>query len=176
MTIPMGRFGILLLGLTLIVACTNSSRRSQTTDTDRDKPSPPISSGEPITFRSRGTIVGFETNYSSSDGVALRYACFDYGTLSLLEGGLRQEINGRNVLERSTDFDESGKATGTRIVLADSRGPEPETTIAWTSGARLFLLRAPTLRYALLFEESKPWTSDALCMPVPRVNARVNLK
>jgi hypothetical protein len=177
MTFTTGRFGISILGLALLVACTSSSRRSQTlTDTVNDRPSPPSSPNQPITFRSRGTIEGFETDYVSSDGLGLRYGCFDYGTSSLADSGLRREIKGRSVLERAPHFDESSKATGERLLLTDSRGPEPETTIAWTAGSRLFLFRAPSLRYALLFEQSKPWASDRLCVPVPRANARLNLK
>lgn len=130
-------------------------------------------SGQDITFSDTGIVSAFQPHYLSSDGAVLRYGCFDYGTSARAAEGLREEVNGRSVLERTTHVDESGNATGPRFVLANPREPEAETTITWTSGSRLFLLRGPTLRYALLFEQSRAWANDGFCVPVPRINSTV---
>ena len=123
-----------------------------------------------ITFSDTGFVSAFQPHYLSSDGAVLRYGCFDYGTSARAAAGLREEVSGRSVLERTEHLNESGKATGPRVVLATPREPETETTIVWTSGSRLFLLRGPSLRYALLFERSRAWANDRFCVPVPRIN------
>ena len=123
-------------------------------------------SPQTITFHGDGIVSAFQPHYHSSDGVHLRYGCFEYASRSDVARGLRDEVLGRHVIERTPKLNAKGDRIGERVVIATSTTSETGATIVWTEGSRLFLLRAPLLSYALLFEKSQAWAGDKYCVNV----------
>jgi hypothetical protein len=120
---------------------------------------------QPITFSADGLVSAFQPYYHSSDGAFLRYGCFEYASPSRVAIGLREHIFGQQIIERAPKLNDKGERIGERVVLTSS--------IFWTEGSRLFLLRAPSLKYALLFEQSQVWASDDYCVNVSELRKRL---
>jgi hypothetical protein len=124
----------------------------------------PKTDNSPITFSCDGIVIAFQTRYHSSDGQVLRHGCYEYGSPSDAERYLHEEIRPNykyvrwpdghqtevHIVERRVMFDGAGNKTGERVVLNDGE-------ILWTEGQRFHLISAPSVEYALLFEDSRSW-------------------
>jgi hypothetical protein len=66
------------------------------------------------------------------------------------QGGHQTEVH---IVEGRVTFDGAGNKTGERVVLNDGE-------ILWTEGQRFHLISAPSVEYALLFEDSRSWASE----------------
>lgn len=117
----------------------------------------------PITFSESGFVTAFQPHYHSSDGVRLRYGCFEYPSPVSAAQALRKDIFGQHIIERTSKLNNKGERIGERVVLGSRLGSETEAKIIWTEGARRYLLRAPSLKYVLLFEQSRVWANDDYC-------------
>jgi hypothetical protein len=126
-----------------------SSQSSQRTD-----------ESAPITFEGGLVSNNFQTEYYSSDGKLIRFGCFEHESEQL------HEYRGdRRVVQQGPKLNATGQKVGERLVIAAQPGSETEAKIVWTEDARLFLIRAPTVQHALLFEKSRLWV-DAGCTDV----------
>ena len=129
---------------------------------DAPKPSPPA---QLITISASGDMSALQSWYHSSDGVSLRYGCAEYESPSAAAVGLSQDIFGQPIVERTPTLNDRGGRIGERVVLTSS--------IVWTEGSRLFLIRSPSLKYALLFEQSRVWADDGFCANVSALRKRL---
>lgn len=125
-------------------------------------PTLPLSS-QNITFSDGGIVTAFQPYYYSSDGMTLRFGCVEQKSTSKAIKMLREEIISKHIIERASKLDENGKTIGERVIFTDSPKSENETKIIWTERNRYFRIRAPSIRHALLFEESQIW-NDGYCI------------
>jgi hypothetical protein len=119
-----------------------------------------------ITFSGGIETSAFQTHYYSSDGGFLRYGCFERGSSSSATRLLREYMTQGRVVERTSMLDRQGKRIGERLVLTDDFGPEAEARIVWTEGSHFHIIRAPTVRHARLFENSRMWAGHDYCVNV----------
>jgi hypothetical protein len=121
-----------------------------------------------VTFSCDGVVSSFRTYYHSSDGQHLRYGCYEHGSLADAGRYLQDEIRPNykyvgetpvRIVERAVTLDGRGNQTGERAVLDDGE-------ILWTEGSRVHLIQAPSVQYALLFENSRSWAWEG-CWKVP---------
>jgi hypothetical protein len=97
---------------------------------------------------------GFHDHYFSPDGAHIMYGCFEHNSLSQAAYWLREEVGATRAVERAPKLDNKGKAIGRRVVVRRPSDAEPDAaSIFWTEHTRLFTIRAPSLKYALEFEE-----------------------
>jgi hypothetical protein len=125
----------------------------------------------PITFSCDCIVTAFRTHYHSSDGQEFRYGCYEHPSQPDAERALQDQINMSyryapdghlakvGVVQRTATFDADGKKLGERVVLDDGQ-------LYWTEGARYHLVYAPSVEYALLFENSRAWAWEG-CMKLP---------
>jgi hypothetical protein len=114
----------------------------------------------PITFKGGLVSNNFQTEYYSSDEKLLRFGCFEHESEQLHE----YRRDGR-VVQQGPKLNDAGQKVGERLVIAADPGSETEAKIVWTEGARLVLIRAPTVQHVLLFEKSRLWV-DAGCTDI----------
>jgi hypothetical protein len=123
---------------------------------------------KPITFSGGNIRSGFQTHYDSSDGQQLRYGCYEHISPAEAERYLNEELrikyvrspDGRltkvGVVERTATLDGKGHQIGERVVLDDGE-------LLWTEGSRFHQIGAPSVKYALLFEQARTWSWER-CM------------
>ena len=121
---------------------------------------------QPITFTGGVSTSAFQTHYRSSDGKFLRFGCFERGSTRVANRELREYRRDGRVVEQGPKLDDDGVGIGERIVVADIPGIETEADVVWTEHSRVFLIRAPTVRHALLFEKSRMWVGYEGCVDV----------
>lgn len=130
-----------------------------------------LSPPPPITFSCDGIVSAFRTHYHSSVGQHLRYGCYEHSSTAEAERYLHDEIRPNykyigstpvQIVSRTVTFDGSGNQSGERAVLDSGE-------IFWTEGPRFHLISAPSVEYALLFENSRSWAWEG-CMKLPPRN------
>lgn len=116
----------------------------------------------PLTFSCDGISSAFQTRYHSSDGLALRYGCYEHGSPAEAEAELQEEVGMKyrqsaegqlikvGIIEQTTLHERNGRKTGVRSVLDDAE-------ILWTEGPRLHRISGPSVRHTRLFEQSRAW-------------------
>jgi hypothetical protein len=119
-----------------------------------------------ITFTGGVSTSAFQTHYWSSDGKFLRFGCFERASTRVANLELRDYRSAGRVIEQGPKVNDDGERVGERIVVDEIPGLETEANIVWTEHSRIFLIRAPTVRHALLFEKSQMWADDNPCIDV----------
>lgn len=120
-------------------------------------------SSQSITFTSSGNVTNFKPYYESSDGKILRKFCQEYKSVAEATEILHKDVAGKDIIEKTLKLDKNGKTIGEKIIFTDSPELNEKTKIAWTDGTHYFRLEAPSLKHALLFEESSIW-NDGYCL------------
>src|ERR1041385_4393405 len=129
-----------------------------------------------ITFSCDGITTAFRTHYHSSDGQDLRYGCYEHSSVAEAERYFHDEIRPNykyvrwpdghqtkiHLVQRAETFDGAGNKIGERAVLDNGE-------LYWTDGPRFHLIYAPSVEYALLFENSRAWAWEG-CMKLPPRN------
>ena len=158
-TYQMARLGIRLLvailtfsfGLLLQAARQSLRHNSQPAKSLIEKPAQPSN-----TFVGTGSIDMFMEDYlRASDRTIVRFGCSDRPSAAT---ALRLVRIGRDarLVEKTNVFDAKGVKIGERVVW-DSGNPSYGAGVEWNEGARLFYIRADSLRDAITFEESQVW-------------------
>jgi hypothetical protein len=111
-----------------------------------------------VTFGDMGDVDMFMLSYPSSDGVDVRYGCFEQEFS--FHDKLLEADSKRRIIERTPRLNSKGVRVGERVVWIYSDGAYTEAGVAWTEGSRVFDILAPSLWYALAFERSKVWADQ----------------
>jgi hypothetical protein len=131
---------------------------SQSVEVGIKKVPAPKSAAQLVTFENTGEVDMSLVDYLSSDGVNVRYGCFEQ------EFAFRAELPASNretrIIERTPKLNAKGERVGERVVWIYSNGSYTEAGVAWTEGSRRFDILAPSLWYALAFERSKVWANQ----------------
>ncbi len=101
-----------------------------------------------------GAEVSF-SHYKSQDGLLVERAVEDHKYGRDADAAMeRLEKRARKVLERGSKQAWDGHRIGQRVVviLHDSPTARSPAAVAWTDGARLFIISSPSLRHCLAFE------------------------
>jgi|GEM_PF-5660955 len=127
---------------------------------------PEATDSQSITFSGGIETSAFQAHYFSSDGGFLRYGCFERASPSVAARELHEYLTENHVVKRTAKLDDRGNRIGERLVLSPEPGPEPEAMIVWNEGSRFHIIRAPTVKHALLFESSRMWADQDNCVNV----------
>ncbi len=111
-----------------------------------------ITAQAPITFSGGVSHSAFRTHYQSSDGQLLTYGCYEKGSVKAAARYLHDETP-EGIVERTITFDGAGNKTGERVVLDSGE-------IIWTEGSHIHIIRAPSVEYAVLFENARLWADE----------------
>ncbi|MBV9928163.1 MAG: hypothetical protein JOZ96_24300 [Acidobacteria bacterium] len=112
-----------------------------------------------LTFEDTGEMDMFMDDYRSSDGVIVRFGCYERASAERALKDLPRTVGSQNVL-RTPIFNAEGARIGERAVWVSTTDSYTEAEIEWTEGARLFVIKAPSLRYASEFEKSTVWAGQ----------------
>ena len=160
-------FGIVVMTLPVGVGVITLLRHRQHRTAQLTSTKPTESTPEqPITFTGGIATSAFQTHYESSDGKHLRFGCFERESTRVANRELREYRGNGRVVEQGPKLNDDGERVGERLVIADIPGLETEANIVWTEDSRVFLIRAPSVRYALLFEKSRMWVGYDPCIDV----------
>jgi hypothetical protein len=134
--------------------------------------------GSPVTFECDNVRTGFRTHYHSSDGQGLLYGCYEDSSIAETERYFSDEIRPHykrirwpdghetevQLVQQSVTYDATGNKTGERAVLDNGQ-------VFWTEGARFHVISAPSVEYALLFEDSRAWAWEGCWKFLLRINS-----
>jgi hypothetical protein len=155
----MARFGARLLaailtfsfGLLLHAACQSLHDEPRPSIPMIEKPAEPSN-----TFLATGSVDMFMEDYlRNSDKTIVRFGCSDRPTSKIALSLVSIKPDARTV-EKTNVYNAKGIKIGERVVW-DYGNPSYGAGVEWNEGARLFYIRADSLRDATTFEESKAW-------------------